>query len=349
MKTRDSVLFLSHHIKHPRNKYILEFLSKTGRASVPVFSHASSSTLSLSIDSATSMLNLGLAGFQWNGPIYLDGIDVFIHSFIRNRPYLHDYHVPLVPELMWNRLDPLAKAAQFLLPESLSRAKVVISPNGIMLAHAGKYARLPESFIIPNYPPKSFFRDIPTHSAREKLKLSDDREIAVFIGGVRLREVYGIELLLNTWLEIQKKKPDAKLYILGPYTQLDYDRTMVSKLEDKGITFVGRVDHHEVPIWISAADLCLSQRTPGFPRCFYNIQDSLKLSEYALFRKPIVAAGYLEGTDYISTETTVESYKRGILDCLNGNAPIPKPHTWEENLPKLKEAYDILLSYCKAS
>ena len=349
MKAKDSVLFLSHHITHPRNQYILEFLSKTGRASVPVFSYTSSSLLSISIDSATNMLNLGLAGFEWDRPIHLDGIDVFIHSFIRNRPYLHDYHAPLVPELIWNGLSPLARAAQCLLPGSLSRAKVVIAPNCIMLAHAARYARIPESFVIPNYPPKSFFRDIPTHSAREMLKLPEDREIAVFIGGARLRKVYGIELLLKTWMQVQKRKPDARLYILGPYAQLDYDMTTLSRLRDKGITFVGMVGRHEIPTWISAADLCLSQRTPGFPKRFYNIQDSLKLSEYALFKKPIVAAGYLEGTDYLSTETSVESYRTGILDCLNGNAPVPTPHTWEENIPKLKQAYDILLSHCRDS
>ena len=345
----NSVLFLSHHIKHPRNKYLLEFLSRSKQGNVPSFAYASSSTLSVSFDSASNMLKLGLSGFLWKRTLHLDGIDVFIHSFIRNRAYLHDYHVPLVPELIWNKLTPMAKAAHALLPESLSRSKVVIAPNVRMLAHAAEYAKLPETFVIPNYPPRKFFRDVTLSKAREMLNLPEDRTLALFIGGARLKEVYGIDLLLKTWSVISKREPEAQLYILGPYDQLGYDQSFIDRLIQKGIIFVGKVNHNDIPVWISASSLCLSQRTPGFPKNFYNIHDSLKLSEYALFKKPIVAAGYLDGTDYISTETTMESYSKGILECMNGNAPVPVPHTWEENLPKVKQAYDILLTYDRSS
>jgi hypothetical protein len=68
----------------------------------------------------------------------------------------------------------------------------------------------------------------------------------------------------------------------------------------------------------------------------------LKLSEYALFEKPIVAAGYLPGPDYISAQTTIESYSKSILSGLKGEAPKPTPRTWEENLPLLRKAYKVL-------
>ncbi len=349
MNFRNSILFLSHHIKHPRNKYLMEFLRKHHSVCVPEFSFTASSTLSVSLSSGTNMLNLGLAGFGWEHTLHLDGIDVFIHSFIRNRAYLHDYHVPLVPELIWNRLLPLAKVAHFLLPESLSNAKVVIAPNSRMLDHAMEYANIPECFIVPNYPPKRFYKRISAQQAKYKLGIPENQTSALFIGGTRLREVYGIDLLLKTWFEVRKRRPDAFLYILGPYDKLGYDPITLEKFREKGIVFVGRVMHTEIPTWISAADLCLSQRTPGFPKHFYNIHDSLKLSEYALFKKPIVAAGYSDGKDYISVDTDIESYTRGILDCIDGHAPVPTPHTWEENIPNLRKAYEILSTYDSSS
>jgi hypothetical protein len=113
-------------------------------------------------------------------------------------------------------------------------------------------------------------------------------------------------------------------------------------LKSAGIRFVGRVLHSEIPYWIAASDICLSQRTPGFPSKFYDIHDSMKISEYAVFEKPIVAAGYSDCRDFLSASTNAESYSNAIVSAFRGNAPRPTPHYWEENEPKIKEAYSLL-------
>ena len=289
------------------------------------------------------MFNLGMTALGRNLPMHLDGIDVFITPFMRGAEFVHDYHVPLVPELMWLGHFPIAAIARTLLPDSIRNAKAIIAPNWRMLAHAAEYAKLPEDFfLIPNYPLKRFYVNIKMEEARNKLSLPQDKQIVLFVGGGRLKEIYGVDLLFETWCEIRSKVPDAVLYVLGPVHKMGLSPEAVRELRRKNIVFAGVVPHTKVPIWIAAADLCVSQRTPGFPVQWYNIRDSIKLSEYALFEKPIVAAGYLPGPDYISAKTTVESYSEAILSGLRGEAPKPTPHTWEENLPTLRKAYKVL-------
>ncbi|MBD3157214.1 MAG: glycosyltransferase [Candidatus Lokiarchaeota archaeon] len=341
MARKEEILFLSHNVRHQRCHYLISTLNQEHQVVIPSRIAKTSSRLSLSAGSASNMLYLGLSAFGQQRPMHLDGIDVFIHPFMRNGKYLHDYHVPLVDELRWLGLDAMAAIAYALLPDSISKANVVIAPNVEMLADAAKYTKLPEYYIIPNYPPKSFHRDIKKEEARASLGIPASETMALFVGGARLESIYGIHLLIKTWKEVTRKR-DAKLYVVGPKNQLPFTPDIYTKLKRKGIIFTGKRVHTQIPIWIAAADLCLSQRTPGFPVRFYNIHDSLKLSEYALFEKPIVAAGYSEHPDYISSKTDVESYSDAILRGFDGEAPKPTPHTWEENIPKIKKAYETL-------
>jgi glycosyltransferase involved in cell wall biosynthesis len=230
------------------------------------------------------------------------------------------------------------------LPESIRNAEVVIAPNREMLMHAAKYARLPDYFIIPNYPPKNFYKEITLEQARYNLDLKQDSPIALFVGGARLRSIYGIDLLIDTWRKVRRKDHDSLLYILGPYEQLGFSNEMIELLSQKGIVFPGIVEHTKIPEWIAAADICLSQRTPGFPKRFYNTKDSLKLSEYAIFKKSIVTAGYGSDSEYLSAETNPESYANAIMKGFAGEAPKPTPHFWEENLSKIKKAYSLLMN-----
>ena len=343
MARKEEILFLSHNIRHQRCHYLISTLRQEHQVVVPRRAAKTSSRLSLSADSASNMLYLGLSAFGQHRPIHLDGIDVFIHPFLRNGKFLHDYHVPLIDELRWLGFDAMAAIAYALLPDSIANSKVIIAPNAEMLADAAKYTKLPEYYIIPNYPPKSFHRDIKKEEARATLGIPASERMALFVGGARLESIYGIHLLIRTWKHIVRKR-DAKLYVVGPRNQLPFTADIYSELERKGIIFTGRKVHTRVPIWISAADVCLSQRTPGFPVRFYNIHDSLKLSEYALFEKPIVAAGYSDHPDYISCKTDRDSYSKAILRAFDGEAPRPTPHTWEENTPKIRKAYDSLIN-----
>ncbi|NHJ15306.1 MAG: glycosyltransferase, partial [Candidatus Thorarchaeota archaeon] len=277
--TLHDLLFLSHNIRHPRCKYLVRSLCENFNVVAPHFSVAQSSRLSLSSRSASNMFNLGLSALGRDMPMHLDGIDVFITPFMRGADYVHDYHVPMVPELIWLGHLPIAAIARTLLPDSIRKAKAIISPNWQMLSHASEYAKLPDFYVVPNYPLKKFYVNISVEKARLQLSLPQDKQITLFVGGGRLREIYGIDLLIDAWREVHKLKPDALLYVLGPKHKVGLTAREFKDLEKKGLIFPGTVPHQDVPIWIAASDLCVSQRTRGFPVEFYNIYDSLKLSE----------------------------------------------------------------------
>jgi glycosyltransferase involved in cell wall biosynthesis len=341
---REDLIFVSHNPLHQRNRYLLNHLRNDHHVLISHQALSRSDRLSLSAASSSNMLQVGTSAYGVDVPVHLDGIDVFIYPFIRNREILFDYHVPLVDELRWLGLYPLAALARMLQPSCIRGAKVIIAPNQRMLAHASKYARVREHYLVPNYPPASFHSFISQREAREKLGIATDNEMILFVGGARLREIYGIDLLMRAWSIVRRRHAEAQLYVVGPLERLGLQRQHVTRLKNKGLFFVGQSNHRKIAEWIAAADVCISQRTPGFPSQFYDMEDSIKLSEYALFEKPIVAAGYAQHPDYIQTETTPDEFAGGIFRALEGEAPRPVPHTWEENEPVLRRAYESLLS-----
>ncbi len=338
----DSILFITHHYYHPRNQNLATSLGKKYNVLFPSGAEDSSSTLSLSLKSISSLLRLGLAGRNNDIPKHIDNIDVFASPMWKRGRFVLDYHVPLVPELKWLKLNNLAGFVQFLMPRLVESAKVVIAPNQRMLDHAARYAKIKRRYVIPNYPSKKFHRNINSAAARNRLGIPENQIVALSVLAGRMREIYGADLLFKTWKKVIRKFDQAHLYLLGDTKWLGYDSRLLRQIQSNKVHFVGRVPHNEVPYWIAASDICLSQRTPGFPSEYYDIYDSLKLSEYALFEKPIVAAGYSECSDYLCAKTNVESFSNAIKQAINGYAPSPVPHTWEENEKKIHEAYSMV-------
>jgi hypothetical protein len=87
--------------------------------------------------------------------------------------------------------------------------------------------------------------------------------------------------------------------------------------------------------WINGADLCVAPRTPGFSAAFYNDKDSTKISEYAAFKKPIVATCYSPSEQYLLVSPNPVEFAEGILKGIEGKINPSKPHFWEENELKL--------------
>jgi glycosyltransferase involved in cell wall biosynthesis len=288
-------------------------------------------------------MSVGLAPLKSNSPKHVDNTNILIYPFWRGGSYVLDYRCPMEVELEWLGLRSLARLSRLWMPSAIRRAEVLIAVNQRMLRHASRQADVKRRYVVPNYPLKSFRISITQEEARRKLGIDEAAPMAVFVGGGRLREIYGIDLLLKTWIEVARSIQGVRLAIVGNVNQLEYTKNETAKLENFGVTFAGRVDNSEVPYWIAASDVCLSQRTPGFPSQFYDVYDSIKLSEYAIFEKPIVAAGYSRSEDYLSPRADVGAYSNSIIRAFRGHAPLPVPHTWEENLSIIKEVYSHVL------
>jgi glycosyltransferase involved in cell wall biosynthesis len=300
------------------------------------------SILSLNLSEVKRLIKLGLNGYGSSMPKHVDNIDVLVSPFLVGGKYLLDYHVPMDIELKWLGMTSLARITQILMPKLVKSASVVIAPNKAMLNHAFKYGETANAFIIPNYPLKRFKVDIAKEVARAKLGIPENSRMVLSVCAGRVREIYGIDFLLQTWIKVAKEVEGTELYLIGATTELGYSKSLEKHLEAYGVHFIGNISHNDVAYWIAASDVCVSQRTPGFPVNFYNIYDSLKLSEYASFEKPIVAAGYSNCDDYLSPKTTVSEFSRDIKRALNGDAPKPQPHFWEENEQHIIDAYNLL-------
>ena len=340
---RDELLFLSHNLlTQIRNRFFLSYLTKVYRVLVPGSPSYLSSMLKLRWESMGRLLRVGLAGLETKIPKHVEDTDILISPFWKRGRYLLDYHCPVDVELRWLGMDSLAILSRLLMPRAIQQAVVVLAANHRMLKYASRQGRIRRGYVIPDFPLSKSKLNISSESARKKLGIAEDAPMALFVGAGRLREIYGIELLIKSWLVASKRIPRSQLFIVGNTEGIGLDQETVERLGDRGLHLIGRVPHKEVFYWIAASDVCLSQRTPGFPSEFYDRYDSLKISEYALYQKPIVVAGYSDCPDYLSAKRTVKSYSEAIVAAFKGGAPVPIPHTWEENIPVLKEAYSYL-------
>ena len=188
--------------------------------------------------------------------------------------------------------------------------------------------------VIPNYPTRDFKASIEIEKWKALNHLSSKDSIVLFSGGVRIKEIYGLDLLLESWKLVQDSVDSPSLVILGD-EHIDYIRTKARSLKIKRILLPGRVKVKDVANWINCSDLCVAPRTPGFSDAFYNHKDSTKISEYAAFGKPIVADLYASSNQYLLMEPNPESFSEGILKGLDGKIRPSVPHFWEENESKL--------------
>jgi len=105
----------------------------------------------------------------------------------------------------------------------------------------------------------------PRNSIRQKLGISADSVVLIFVGNV-LREK-GVEDLMQSFCTLARDFQELHLVVVGDGPALD---GLVSKAEEvrvgNRVHFVGRRPHHEIPGWLSASDiLVLPSWREGLP------------------------------------------------------------------------------------
>jgi len=248
-----------------------------------------------------------------------------------------DFRTPLAYELKWLGHDLFSSIAQ-LNEGKLKDVGLVIAAN----EHMAEYCRTigaRKILEIPNYPSINFKHTIGSKEWKKISNVPENVRIVLFTGGVRLREIYGIDLLLESWRIIEDSGSSAILVILGD-DSIDYIKKTVFELNLKRVMLPGRVNSKDVANWINCADLCVAPRTPGFSSSYYNYKDSTKISEYAAFRKPIVATCYAPSKQYLLVDSNSSAFAEGIMKGLDGHISSSQPHFWEENEPLLLQSLE---------
>jgi len=274
-------------------------------------------------------------------PIFLDGIDVLVFPCLAKKVIL-EFSTPLHIEMEWLGYKTLYKLAHRMLNLIIKRSMLVICANQVLREYSID-AGAKQTCIIPNYPKKDFRATVNAETWREIHGIPFDSEVAIFVSGGRMREIYGLDLLLQSWKLVEKGKENAMLIIIGP-APFEWLRHHVRRLGLKCVNAVGVQNHETIPDWINASDVCLAPRTPGFPSDWYNDKDSTKISEYAALEKPIVAAGYLPSSQYLLVDRTPRALAEGILRAFDGKVRPAEPRFWEENEDKLLKAISYAIT-----
>ncbi len=313
----------------PRYKKLLESLRKTVEVNL-VTGLFIPATDSLGMNTGTILAYATLL-FKSARAVRPGIVDIHASIYLlfkRTSDLVVDFRTPFPLELEWFGHRSLASVARRL--EKSIQNRLVFAANERMAALC-KELGAGYVFVLPNYPTRDFEATMKSDAWKTACGLNPERHVVLFTSsktGWRLRAIYGLDLLLESW-QLVEPSADADLVILGEPNA--YLRMRMRSLGLRHVILPGTADSCGVANWVNCADVCLAPRTPGFPRNLYDDKDSTKISEYAAFRKPIVAAGYAPSDQYLLVDQTPEALAEGILKGLSRKITLPEPHYWDEN------------------
>ncbi len=104
------------------------------------------------------------------------------------------------------------------------------------------------------------FHPIAKSEAREQLGLRDDDRILLFVG--RIEPLKGVDILLGAAAQLEAESDCFVLVVGGDSAARDGEvanlRSLASELGiSERVSFLGAVDHERLPLFYSAADVCV--------------------------------------------------------------------------------------------
>lgn len=101
------------------------------------------------------------------------------------------------------------------------------------------------------------FRPLPREEARRALNLPQDGVIAVFLG--ILNRYQGVDLLLEAIRLLREQGSKVHFLIMG-FPEEGYRRMAETYGIEGSVTFTGRIDYAQAPLYLSAGDIALSPK-----------------------------------------------------------------------------------------
>ncbi|MBI2724246.1 MAG: glycosyltransferase [Chloroflexi bacterium] len=122
------------------------------------------------------------------------------------------------------------------------------------------YGARPDAIaVVPCGVDLDLFSPMPKELARRRLGLRDGERIILFVG--RVEPLKGIDILINAAAQLHEDENFAVLIVGGDAraeTQIRDLRELAARLGvDHHISFVGAVEHDELPLYYNAADVCV--------------------------------------------------------------------------------------------
>jgi glycosyltransferase involved in cell wall biosynthesis len=255
--------------------------------------------------------------------------DIFaIPLAMRNTKYILEYRSPWSVEVKTEfGKGPLAGLASIIENAALKNAFAVTLTTGKLSKFVNSFDK--PTFVIPNYPTKNFKAQMTADEFRKENNVETNEKIVLFVG--KLSRVEGADMFPSI-IEDVLKEVDCVFWIVGDGPLMPMLKRFEKKFE-KRVRLFGWQPHDSIPNFINAADVCIVPRHPSKHSDFYNEESLFKLGEYMAFRKPIVACGIAESTQYLLV--TENKMADATIQALRGKTPVSTPKSWEEDSEKI--------------
>jgi glycosyltransferase involved in cell wall biosynthesis len=213
----------------------------------------------------------------------------------------------------------LGKIATFflekLLKKNLEHAGNIVASSHVLSDYAKKLGFRNVS-LLPNGVDEFFFeKKYEGELIREKYGL-DESLVIGYLGCVE----FWIDMLpLLRAIQHLKRKYDVKLLLVGDRLRTKTPQRVQRQMRSMGIEenvvwLKNFVPYHDVPLWISAMDICTIPFNHHHPTAYYSAP--IRLLEYLALEKPVLSTPVPEilttAKDYVNVVLTEEDYEREI-------------------------------------
>jgi glycosyltransferase involved in cell wall biosynthesis len=223
------------------------------------------------------------------------------------------FRIPIVKEVNGITGDELAIAGwvgpvarriidridRFILPKA--DKIVVVTPNikDVLQKDYGLPAE--KIVVIPNGTDTEIFKPMDIREAREKLKLNQNYSYVCFVGAFQAWA--GVENIIHSVPLVLRQCPDTRFLLVGDGVMKQKN---INLAEQNGVSdniiFTGMVSHQDVPLYISASDVCISPGAENSRNSRVGGGSPLKLPEYMACARPVVIGSVVElSKDVIET------------------------------------------------
>jgi glycosyltransferase involved in cell wall biosynthesis len=176
----------------------------------------------------------------------------------------------------------MKRTARSIHHEVTTHAGLVVAVNDTLRGHLIEEGVLPEKLItIENGIDENYFNpNVNGDIQRKRLGLSDGLVVIVFVGS--FQPYHRVDFLLRAFQKINKKL-NVHLLLVGEGQTTQEALRLADQLDLMGqVTFTGRIDYKDVPLYIAAGDIAIMPATNEYG-------NPMKVYEYMAMGKAVVA------------------------------------------------------------
>ncbi len=271
-------------------------------------------------------------------------------------PFILEVNAPLVLEASeFRQLNQLALAKSvekflFTTADHIITVSDKLKEYVLGIAPKSQVTTVPNGVSIDNY-------KINGNKSIEGSDKSTGQFVVGFVGSIK--PWHGVDLLIKSFAEIQKKDESIRLCLVGggqkEYIEQLQELCKSLQVSDK-VEFVGAVAHDTIPAHIARLDVV----TAPYPKLDNFYFSPLKLFEYMAAGKPIVASEIGQISDLMKHEVNgllvpagdIKELSSAIIRLKNDNVLREKiskqalleastKHSWESRLSDVEEIFAI--------